>query len=824
MTIESNNSGSGLQTNETEATAKITSPSAGKSLSKVVSGASGLSVSSTSAFTNQSGYLLLNNANESFALISYGGITKNAFNKLAQYSGNGTTVLTTNMDVDIAEQGKTPVGSSSNFGASSFTIQEGPNFVGTGYICILGAGGNGIFKYDKTTSILPTSTQKGVLNDCIFLEAFSVAPNQDPFKINVPSETTVIESSAPTQGITITSEDVTVVAKTPFTLNVVSTSVGFSTATEEKPGFLLMKMSDGSTVIVNYTNLTATSFEGATCETNGTFAAGTSVESTANNPITFGFTNNASDTDEIYVAIAGQKPDETGKLVDGYLTQSAPGQTLAFTAITNETIVPTFTLFKANSVLGTKTNLIISNSPSGRLNAFRIVFSIGKAPVIDIHNGQPYFPGASNSSDPNDDIIYDFVEFTQRSAPNDGVLFINTTQVDQVGIPFEMQTVPTDSIKTNGVGITKSYTTLKTDYASYIKDRIPASVSNNPTIDAFTALAMTNRILNPADAITNPPGGTALPSLDTFFDVALTTFYNKYIGAGNTYILNRNGYCFSGQTITGYSPASYSYNGTCTGASIIIPPTITTCLQSGMKVTGTGVNDGTTISAVKVDSNGTTVTLSTAGVPQTTTSDYKFTVIDTYTVLQLTEITSAIDTTPVSGGQVYQIYAPYFGGDDYPTNFPIEDNSSRATPPTPPWIDQNSAGRMVFGNLGAFADGSFQANAKQLTGTNAGAQILLDIENTIVSAFNRGVANSVDAGQDVTAAWNDNKKFYAVADAGSNWSNYYAGFLHNDKVSISAPGSSVGLAYGFAYDDQGDNDPTLASIFPTEVNINFLGR
>ena len=126
---------------------------------------------------------------------------------------------------------------------------------------------------------------------------------------------------------------------------------------------------------------------------------------------------------------------------------------------------------------------------------------------------------------------------------------------------------------------------------------------------------------------------------------------------------------------------------------------------------------------------------------------------------------------------------------------------------------------MVFGNLGAFADGASQAANDQFSETGASGQILLDIENTIVSAFNRGVANSVAPGNDVTSAWDESATFYPSPVAtGSNWSNFYAGFLHNGNVSITAPGSMVGLAYGFAYDDQGGNDPTLTS-FATNVTI-----
>jgi hypothetical protein len=126
---------------------------------------------------------------------------------------------------------------------------------------------------------------------------------------------------------------------------------------------------------------------------------------------------------------------------------------------------------------------------------------------------------------------------------------------------------------------------------------------------------------------------------------------------------------------------------------------------------------------------------------------------------------------------------------------------------------------MVFGNSGVFADGDAQKKNGQIPDPLTG-QVLSDIENMIVSAFNRGVANlRAPAGQLINAIWNDNKLYYRKANAdGSNWSNFYAGFLHNGGVSETAPGSTIGLAYGFAYDDQGGNDPTLVS-FATSVDI-----
>ncbi len=317
---------------------------------------------------------------------------------------------------------------------------------------------------------------------------------------------------------------------------------------------------------------------------------------------------------------------------------------------------------------------MIPNNPYARLDSFRIIFSVGSPPSIPVISGEPSFPAAGNPSDPNNNINYDFVEFTERSSPNDGILFINTTQVDQVGLPFTMQTTPKDAVKSNGVGITVSRPTLFTDFSTYIQQQFSSNTNTNAQAAgaAFQSLSTSYRLLNPSDAISNPPSSAA-SAFNTYFDAALTSFFNNYLPAGQTFRLQRDGYYFVGQTKENFSPPS---------------------------------------------------------VP------------GTFTVLQLQQTDS--NWNVISGGQTYQIYAPYFSnGSAYPPNFPQSTPLSAA----PPWIAPASAGEMVFGNSGAFADGAAQAADGQISGTGATGQILLDIENTIVSAFNRGVANSVDGNQ-----------------------------------------------------------------------------
>ncbi len=200
---------------------------------------------------------------------------------------------------------------------------------------------------------------------------------------------------------------------------------------------------------------------------------------------------------------------------------------------------------------------MIPNNPYARLDSFRIIFSVGSPPSIPVISGEPSFPAAGNPSDPNNNINYDFVEFTERSSPNDGILFINTTQVDQVGLPFTMQTTPKDAVKSNGVGITVSRPTLFTDFSTYIQQQFSSNTNTNAQAAgaAFQSLSTSYRLLNPSDAISNPPSSAA-SAFNTYFDAALTSFFNNYLPAGQTFRLQRDGYYFVGQTKENFSPPS----------------------------------------------------------------------------------------------------------------------------------------------------------------------------------------------------------------------------------------------------------------------------
>ncbi len=107
-----------------------------------------------------------------------------------------------------------------------------------------------------------------------------------------------------------------------------------------------------------------------------------------------------------------------------------------------------------------------------------------------------------------------------------------------------------------------------------------------------------------------------------------------------------------------------------------------------------------------------------------------------------------------------------------------------------------SPSEMVFACNGVFADNAF----RQAQYPAAGQQkVLADLENQIVSALNRGVAQlqgiNHTAPSDTSNTWADHGQYYENNQHNQPW-NRYAQFLHQNSVSID------GKNYGFAFDDQ----------------------
>jgi hypothetical protein len=991
----------------------------GQTLAAVVSNSAlgGVQVQSVSGFAPAPAHLLLTQPGQpaAYGLVSYGATTDTtttkSFTTLALVAGDGNAVFQDGTIVAQAASAMSSNGSTVTFATlsaattNSLTVAAAAGFTGTGFICILGGssigtggGGNGIFSYDTAKSRLPTSTTAGTFVGLKPVGASGVGADQ-PFKdIQVPNGSIVIESCPPTPGSTIVRTTVTLpAAGRPFRLPVIGGQYGFAKPAPGRPGSLIVALPGNQSMIVKYAGISKNglAFTGCTATGTGTISMNASVSATANGPVSFSFKNNSGQGVAVYAAIAGQLSDANGNLTYGYLVprQKAGGgndftRPLQFVSMASgppPATVPTFQLFSAASPVGARLSFQVKNSPDARMVSTRVVFGMGLPPVIPISSGKPNFPAMSNPGDPNNRINFDFLEFTMRNVgPNDGTLFINTTQVDQVGLPFTMNVAPADSSgATRGVGVKMGRALLARAYADFIETTFNGGDPLSPATEAaFKGLLTPYRLLNPSDAFTNPPPGfLGVPTLDGYFDAALATFFSNYTAGG--FRLQRDGYNFVGTTESGYRPAAYTSSGslaaggtvsvtsaTATGSQITyeaangfqkgqtvsitgmspagfnlanqtivaatassftientLAPQATTqggsasalpmltfqpvagpggltaapiSLGAGVLVTGPGITGTAVLTGQPVVDTDQVTFVSLAGDVAANSGSYTFTVPGEFTVLKLEQADAS--WAPVSGGQTYQVYAPFFAGGAtaFPTGLPVGSGigslllssggagyaantvgqltftggggngaagfyvtdasgtitavgltnpgsgytsmptiggfsgtptklavvTASALPAAPPWVAPGgpatvqSPGLMTFGCLGVFADGGGQANAGQVTGTNASGQTLLDIQNTIVSAFNRGVANSVAGGQDVTTFWDTASNFYPAFDAtGVNWSNLYAAFLHQPTVSLTRPGSNVGLAYGFAYDDQGNNSTTLTSSFPAAVAV-----
>ncbi len=162
----------------------------------------------------------------------------------------------------------------------------------------------------------------------------------------------------------------------------------------------------------------------------------------------------------------------------------------------------------------------------------------------------------------------------------------------------------------------------------------------------------------------------------------------------------------------------------------------------------------------------------------------------------------------VMGGAELDIYYPFFNQNKYywagySPQLPVRNAPSADINAN---VASLSPSEMVFSCNGVFADNKYRSGeytADELV-------TLANLENQIVSALNRGVAllPGYDA-SDPTGTWADGSKFYTTDQN----HNRYAEFMHRDDISIG------GLAYGFAFDDQGGHASDIGVASFSDVTI-----
>lgn len=268
-------------------------------------------------------------------------------------------------------------------------------------------------------------------------------------------------------------------------------------------------------------------------------------------------------------------------------------------------------------------------------------------------------------------------------------------------------------------------------------------------------------------AIQVTPGTATNYGFNPLSDYYTQDLYNFFVHyeTPSSFVLNRDGSLWAGNTILDYTPNAAwnttSFNASFTSGAntitVVSPPTITftpvgsttgvesfaTSLYVGETISGPGIHPGTTIQGI----TGSTVTLSQA----TTASGMGTSLVAqaTYSVLQLTAQSAG---TNIQAGDVVSIYYPVFATNTI--NAPTINNLP--PPPMPIWMQATngepggssiyeSPGQMVFGCDAVFASNAYDPDSND----NA----VGDIENSIVSAFNRGIALNYNIPPDNWAAF-----------------------------------------------------------------------
>jgi hypothetical protein len=334
------------------------------------------------------------------------------------------------------------------------------------------------------------------------------------------------------------------------------------------------------------------------------------------------------------------------------------------------------------------------------------VFSSGVVPITggriyfaDQANAVPYSGGAPGSIAPDAGFPFDFVEFTVAfDATTQMIEFnVDTTQVDQFGMPIFLQVTPIVPDFADGTGIVPTQTRAKVigEFQAYT-----AAGSNFTAYQGVANATVTGgiaRLLAPQHVIDNPAGPSTV-ALQESFDAALYNLFNYYYagGGGHTLYLVGNGASgfeiFAGTVINNFPAQDHTGNaGTYTVFQFV----------------GTGYHY-----------NGADATLTSVGA---------------------------------WGGATYQIFYPYF------SDSPVANSANTALSSgakAPYWfggfdaanqkynLPITSAGRMVLGASGVFGDNVSQ-NQYYVENPPVPAhfdmKMLGNLENQLCTMLNRGV-------------------------------------------------------------------------------------
>ncbi len=196
-------------------------------------------------------------------------------------------------------------------------------------------------------------------------------------------------------------------------------------------------------------------------------------------------TNGAWQNSQIYVTVIGQDPSTgnyayltpSGTIVDFTMNDSAAANHLtmngqnygnySFTlAQSKQLLIPTFISARAYISLGAPLYVQVNGNATGQV--------VGYAG-----------PNPQNATDPNINTNYDWYEFN-----NNNGIFINTTQVDQFGLPLLLDVWGAGGSFHQEVGITESVAQLDSEFASQVPAQFQPPTMSNLRILSPSKLSM----------------------------------------------------------------------------------------------------------------------------------------------------------------------------------------------------------------------------------------------------------------------------------------------------------------------------------------------
>lgn len=484
--------------------------------------------------------------------------------------------------------------------------------------------------------------------------------------------------------------------------------------------------------------------------------------------------------------------------------------------------------------------------PNLYTDSVRIVFGVNSRPVLPVESdGSVAAPSMENPTDPNHTVFWDFVEYTLNQQ---GTLYIDTSAVDQFGIPISVTVDAPDPQVPGGVGTlvprgTLFGTTPALGFAQYL-----ASVGGNATA-AFGGLTTQQgsgtigtaqypyRVLAPQDFLvlaqqSDYTGQQQPPqALKQYFDAALQSFYKNVTSRVITLIVpNPNAGIQAGNATNpqDYQRSTYVFTGTPAGE------------DQAITFTGT-VNGvvGTQLTVPAYTSSKTPTTDAFAAMGIFAPGDTGQTLVDSQHLLNnlsaniKNQIASAVNrgivnVTPASNqagfagylGTGVQTIAVASGGSGY--------TAAPAVTIAPPPNGPNAAqARGVAVMTGDTVTGVIITDPGNGYDSSSPPVVTFSLPQ---NAGTTATAGPVGFGFFDTTAWvgtqtnfnKDHLPFYQPLTAanqalGFTPANFYAGYFH--ATINGQPVSRNNLAYAFPYDDQGNQSSTMVSTSPQSVAI-----